>query len=108
MDKNARAIQVATGGAYVVTFSGDYAPGTDHPYRNFGLHHHHRGALRRFWLKTTCSFIGSELVVTIADEDGSNEEEVLRTAIEAPNFAFAGDNAIHSRLVIGLEGLPPA
>ena len=108
MDKNARAIQVATGGAYVVTLSGDYAPGTDHPYRNFGLHHHHRGALRRFWLKTTCNFIGPELVVTIANEDGGNEEEVLRTAIDDPNFDFAGDKVIQSRLVVGLEGLPPA
>lgn len=108
MDKNTRAIQVATGGTYVVTCSGDYAPGTDHPYRNFGLHHHHRGALRRFWLKTICHFIGPELIVTIANEDGSDEEEVLRTGIEDPNFDFAGDQVIQSRLVIGLEGLPPA
>lgn len=108
MDKNARAIQVATGGTYVVTCSGDYDPGTDHPYRNFGLHHHHRAALQRFWLKATCHFIGPELIVTIANEDGGHEEEVLRTAIEDPNFDFAGDQVIQTRLVIGLEGLPPA
>lgn len=51
MDRNIRAIQVLTGGEYVVTSSGDYQPGSDHPYRNIGLHHHHRGALNRYWLR---------------------------------------------------------
>lgn len=107
MDKNVRAIQVLTRGVYVVTSSGDYEPGTDHPYRNIGLHHHHRGARNRYWLKTTCNFVGPELVVTVAEEDGSDEEEVLRTPIEDPNFDDASDDVIQTRLVIGLEDLPP-
>lgn len=108
MDSVVRAIQIFTKGEFVVTSSGDYDPGSDRPYRNIGLHHHHRGHLRRFWLKTTCRFVGDDLVVTIADENGNREEEVLRTSVDDPQFDQANENTIQARLVIGLEQLPPA
>ena len=108
MDGVVRAVQVFTKGEFVVTVSGDYDPGSDHPYRNIGLHHHHRGHLRRYWLKTTCRFVGEEVVVTVAEEDGRNEEVVLRTFVEDPNFDFGNGESIQTRLVLGLENLPPA
>lgn len=106
MDSVVRAVQVFTKGEFVVTVSGEYDPGTDHPYRNIGLHHHHRGHLRRYWLKTTCRFIGGDVVVTISEEDGGNEEEVVRTSVEDPSFEFANGESIQKRLVLGLENLP--
>ncbi|MEO9460756.1 MAG: protein kinase [Lentilitoribacter sp.] len=105
MDKVVRAIQVLTKGTFVLTSSGDYAPGSDQPYRNVGLHHHHRGHLHRYWLKTTCRFIGDDIVVTIAEEDGSQEEEVLRTSVDDPNFHYANERSIQTRLVLGIENL---
>lgn len=108
MDKVVRAVQVLTKGEFVVTSSGDYDPGSDHPYRNIGLHHHHRGHLRRYWLRTTCRFVGDEVVVTVAEEDGSREEEVLRTSVENPNFNYSNDDSIQMRLIVGLENLSSA
>jgi len=89
---------------YLPIHSGDYDPATDHPYRNMGLHHHFREHLMRYWLKTTFRFIGSELVVTIAEADsGADEVEVLRTDSEAPNFEVGNRDLFKSRLLKGIS-----
>jgi serine/threonine-protein kinase len=89
---------------YVPTSSGDYDPNTDHSYRNMGLHHQFRGYLMRYWLKTTFRFVGSELVVTVADEPtNANEIEILRTGAESPQFEVGNRDRLKSLLLRGIS-----
>jgi hypothetical protein len=92
---------------FVPVSSENYDPNTDHPWRNMGLHHHYRGHHMRFWLQTTCRFVGSELVITIGDERGGNAEQILRTDAEAPNFSHGDRDRMIARLLVGVESLNP-
>lgn len=100
-----KEVSVSLDEMYVPTQSGDYDPATDHPYRNMGLHHHFRQHLMRYWLKVTFRFIGSELVITIAETDDSqlNELEILRTDYENPNFTFGNVDMLKTRLLKGIS-----
>ncbi|CAM2192463.1 putative Serine/threonine-protein kinase [Paraburkholderia kururiensis] len=97
-------VSTLLGREYVPTHSGDYDPATDHPYRNMGLHHHFREHLMRYWMKITFRFVGSELVVTIAEvNSGADEVEVLRTDSEAPNFDVGNRDLVKTRLLKGIS-----
>ncbi|MGU5816798.1 protein kinase domain-containing protein [Aeromonas hydrophila] len=102
-----KEVSVSLDKMYVPTQSGDYDPATDHPYRNMGLHHHYRQHLMRYWLKVTFRFIGSELVITIAEADDSqlNELEILRTDYENPNFTFGNSDMLKTRLLKGISAV---
>lgn len=107
--KLSQAIDLAskyTDGLFMPTQSGTYNPNTDAPYRNMGLHHHYREHLMRFWLRVTCHFVGSELVVTAETEDGADRREYLRTDAEDPDLGLFDMNAFVARLIRGASEVP--
>lgn len=93
------------GGEFKPVSSGEYDPATDHVWQNMGLEHQYHGHHKRFWYRTNFLFIGSELVVTVSDQQGMGGIEVLRTDVVAPNLNGADLQRLESLLLTGIAGL---
>jgi hypothetical protein len=96
---------VMTDRVYWSTASGSYDPASDAPYRNMGLHHHYREHRMRYWLKITCRFVGSEFVISASEENGAEEEVLLRTRTDTPSFELFDQDRIITRLLRGVLAL---
>ena len=90
---------------YQSTASGTYNPASDAPYRNIGLHHHYREHRMRYWLKITCRFVGSEFVISASEENGAEEEILLRTSTDTPSFELFEQDRLVTRLLRGVSTL---